>query len=186
MHQFRNTEKWILYAAAALLCLALVSFWMTSNIYARYSTEVSGSDSARVAKFKVTEENVSVDTNNLKETFNLAIAPGESQTYRVQVKNESEVAIDYVISAKNQYGNLPLEFVIADVTNVSGSSSDSASTSATAKTASSSETVGTINADDSSAHTYSLTVSWPNDKNSPEYACMTDMLVITLEAKQKD
>ncbi len=167
MQQFRKRERFIICAFAVLLCLTLVSFWMTSNIYARYTAEAMGSDSARVAKFSVTE------SGELTKELKVPIAPGESLNYQVEVTNNSEVAIDYVISAENKYENLPLEFSIGDVSDAGSSKKLS-------------ETAGTIGANDSSAYTYRFKVSWPNDKNSPDYAGMADVIVITLEARQKD
>lgn len=190
MQRFDKREKLIICAFAVLLCLTLASFWMTSNIYARYATEVTGSDSARVAKFNVTQTDVE-SYNSLTKEVSLDIAPGESQEYRVQVKNDSEVAIEYVISAQNKFGNLPLEFSVADVT---GKSDASGQAAVTASSGISVQTVGTIGANDNSAHTYSLTVSWPKDKTSDanelpddeSYVGKVDVLEITLEARQKD
>lgn len=182
MQQFRKRERFIICAFAVLLCLTLVSFWMTSNIYARYTAEATGSDSARVAKFSVTETGVTGE-NDLTKSFDLAIAPGESKEYRVQVTNESEVAIDYVISAKNKYDNLPLKFSIADVTDGSNTAASSSYSEISGQTA------GTIAANDGKTHIYSLTVSWSKDsadQADESYAGMADVLVVTLEAKQKD
>lgn len=165
----REKEKWIIYSLVILLCLVLASFWLMCNIYAKYSTESSGSDHARVAKFNVTQ------TGTATQQIDVTVYPGFSQTYDVEVTNDSEVAIDYIMELNNKYGNLPLKMQMLDSNEKEISS----------KTVS-------VEAGDKTAHIYKLKVSWPKEGNenmdlqNPDYAGKTDIIEITLKAVQKD
>lgn len=94
-----------MYAACVLLCLVLISTYMTSGLYARYTAQGEMYDDARVAKFEVTE-----GYTKFSEELKLDIAPGETYKAAVSVTNNSEVAINYVIDINNITGNLPLKF----------------------------------------------------------------------------
>ena len=165
-------EKYIIYTAAILLCLVMASFWLMSNIYARYTAQGSGGDSARVAKFEITEK------GTVTQDFNLTIAPGETQDYQVTVTNKSEVAVTYMMDIKNKYENLPLKVKMLDEngTEIENKSKD-------------------ISANDTTTYTYKLQISWPKttedtndttDYQNADYAGKTDLLEITLRAVQKD
>lgn len=165
MIRSEQKEKWLVYILAVLLCLVLTSFWLMCNVYARYTAEASGGDSARVAKFDVTEE-----SEILTEQIKTDVYPGFRQTYEVSVTNKSEVAIEYTIKVENKYGNLPLEFRTLDSANQEIQSAE-------------------ISAEDQDAHTYKLEISWPTetaDAKDPAYAGKADVLEITLSAIQKD
>lgn len=78
-------------AACILLCLTLFSIHLTSGLYAKYIAKGTGSDEARVAKFDVdivgnAADGVAVDW---KVT---------SDVYTINVKNNSEVAVEYQIT----------------------------------------------------------------------------------------
>ena len=183
-------ERWIIYTLAMLLCMVLASFWLLCNIYARYSTTASGSDSARVAKFSVTDKMTDPDSNSGQEVQEIKIAayPGFTKTYQVSVTNNSEVAIEYVMNVKNKYKNLPLQFQMLD-SNKKVISSGSTETSMDYDLSESAE----ISAEDYTEHTYWLEISWPTKTISegenlqdPSYAGKTDVIEITLKAVQKD
>lgn len=177
-------EKWILYTLVVLLCLVLASFWLMCNIYARYSTQTSGSDGARVAKFDVTET-----TQDLNQQIKAAVYPGFDQVYTVSVTNRSEVAIEYVMNVKNKYGNLPLKFQMLDK---DGAEITSDSTDAATQDYDLSKSAE-ISATDSDEHVYQLKISWPKnaeageaDPQDPDFAGKVDVIDITLKAVQKD
>ena len=77
-------------AAAVLLFLTLLSIHLTSGLFARYTTTVTASDSARVAKFDV---DVTADINDIT----VDCAQSDSGTFILTVTNNSEVAVNYVI-----------------------------------------------------------------------------------------
>lgn len=94
----------LLRLASVLLILVLLSTSVLSGIYARYTTSMVGGDSARVAKFEVTE------AGELLSFFTADIQPGGSISKSVTVENKSEVSISYIITPTSRYSNLPLEF----------------------------------------------------------------------------
>ena len=183
MDHSRQKERWILYTLVVLLCMVLASFWLMCNIYARYSTQASGSDSARVARFDVQE------TGTLSsQIINAEVYPGFKETYTVGVKNNSEVAIEYVMNIKNKYNNLPLQFRMLD-SKGNEITTDSSDVSSGYTLSKSQEIV----AGDSAEHTYQLEISWPTGTTSeggnlqdPNYAGKVDVIEITLKAVQKD
>lgn len=103
MRRSEEREKYIIYTAVILLCLVMATFWLMSNIYARYVTSSSGEDSARVAQFHITESGAAT------KTINVTLQLGEKEEYPVEITNDSEVTIAYEIDVQNKYKNLPLE-----------------------------------------------------------------------------
>lgn len=88
----RKIEKWLMPAAALLLCLVLLSSHMVGGIYAKYSTTVSGSDSAHVAKFQV----------EIQGSGTVSLVAGETYgVYQFDVVNHSEVAVHYTVILRN-------------------------------------------------------------------------------------
>ena len=84
--------------ACILFCLTLFSLHLTGGLYAKYTAKAEGGDSARVAKFVVTQKGIK--TGELM-TFTL----GEPIT--VRVINHSEVAVENKIELVNKTGNIP-------------------------------------------------------------------------------
>ena len=180
-------EKWILYTLVVLLCLVLASFWLMCNIYARYSTQTSGSDGARVAKFDVTE-----NAQNFSQQIEATFYPGFEQTYTVSVTNHSEVAIEYVMNVKNKYGNLPLKFQMFQVLDENDKEITSDSTDVATQDYDLSKSAE-ISATDHDEHVYKLKISWPKNAEAgeaepqdPDFAGKVDVIDITLKAVQKD
>lgn len=87
---------------SALLCMTLISFWMLGGLYARYTTQGSGSDSARVAVFDIS------DSNTLTRDFAVSLNGANEQSIKVMVQNKSEVAVRYRMEFAAD-GNLPLK-----------------------------------------------------------------------------
>lgn len=77
-------------AAAVLLFLTLLSIHLTSGLFARYTTTVTASDSARVAKFDV---DVTADI----EDITVDCAQSDSGTFILTVTNNSEVTVRYTL-----------------------------------------------------------------------------------------
>lgn len=77
----------MLAVALSLLCFVLISTYMMSGLYARYTSSGSGDDTARVAKFDVSyawEGEVDIKVQNSLEG-----------SYTFSVTNNSEVAVRY-------------------------------------------------------------------------------------------
>jgi len=99
----------VFYVGILLACLTLVSIHMTSGLYARYTTSASGQDSARVARFEVTETlEVKKADGTTEDTFVVGdvLRPGVSTTYTFTVQNNSEVAVSLTVqNTKYTIGN---------------------------------------------------------------------------------
>lgn len=100
--------------ACVLLCLTLFSCHMTGGLYAKYSSVTSGSDSARVARFDVS------DTGEvLQKELLLNTTPGTIyQT--IHVVNNSEVAVNYIVTIENTTRNIPYAFSVNKSTPTEG------------------------------------------------------------------
>ncbi len=155
--------NWGLRIAALLLCLTMVSIHLMSGMYARYSTAVSDSDGARVAKFCVTAnhniQQMCLDLGHLQ--------PGSVKAYRFTVSNGSEVAVQNRITLSGTQ-NLPLTFRLngTDI-DIDGSFTDA----------------GLAPGTDGS---YTLTVSWDAEQTDAEYAGEIDALWLTVTSEQID
>ena len=108
--------------------VALVSLSLVSGTWAKYTSTVSGSDSARVAKWewnykgaKVTTENVSFDlfgtiyeedtTSTENHVVSGLIAPGTGGSFAISFENESEVtATMNVTFSQTETSDIPVEF----------------------------------------------------------------------------
>lgn len=80
--------------AGVLFCLTMVSVYMVSGLYARYSTSGTGSDSARVIKFG----DISIsETGDFQEgTKNMVVIPGVDLAKKAVVNFEGSEAATYV------------------------------------------------------------------------------------------
>ena len=117
---------------ALLLCLALAVTCVAGAALAKYTTSVSGNDTATVAKwmFEVNDTNVTSSADNETMTFDLfntikdsdgenaesdvktdLIAPGTSGAFDVKIENLSEVnavySLDYTVQNDS---NVPIKF----------------------------------------------------------------------------
>ena len=81
-----------------LFTLTLASFWMLGNLYARYATQISGSDHARVAGFQVhmeKDENSMTGIGINKDSEDLT-----ADKISFTVRGTSEVAIGYSLQVE--------------------------------------------------------------------------------------
>ena len=105
-------KNFILRVAAILLVLTMFSISIVTGRLAKYVTTASGDDSARVAKFELTE------TGLQEDAFYVHIAPGETPVHTITVINSSEVAMRYTVQLENMTNNLPdLKFVMTGKNN---------------------------------------------------------------------
>ncbi len=97
----------LMYTVAVLLCATLFSMYLVGGLYARYTTNMVGSDSASVAEFNITEE------GTLFENVETNITPGETQGVSLIITNKSDVAMEYTLTVENVTDNIePLKFVL--------------------------------------------------------------------------
>ena len=187
-------HSYITRISAVLLCLTLVSFYLLCGMYARYTSEGGGSDSARVAAF-VFHVSSTPETNSIPiEQIN---KPGDKSTYSITIKNNSsgatsEVKESYTIAVSIN-GSMPLSCTMKktdsasdlfSINNYSGSESGTA----LKKTNTEAETRQTFTASTQGTDTYSLVVEWPSDKNNAKYANGSGQaeIVITITGVQED
>lgn len=76
--------------AAVLLCLVMISLHLMAGLYAKYTSNGSGEDSARVARFNVIVNGTDADLD--------VTCTSNEDTYTIAVSNQSEVAVSYTIS----------------------------------------------------------------------------------------
>ncbi len=181
-------EKGILYTAAVLLCLVLASFWLMSNILARYTANGAGTDSARVAAY-VFDLN-DKETGKTLDLSKIRI-PGDSAEYEFSVTNQSagkvsEVAQQYKIQLTVD-GDVPLQCAITKANDTDGDSVCTANNIVKGTDKRTSDTV-TIAAAEAYTQAYKLTVQWPEDYNDETYAKTggTSTVTLTVQAEQID
>ena len=97
----------LMRTAAVLLALVLLSSSVVTGRYARYVTTATYEDGARVARFNIVED------GRFVTDMGGYVAPGITKDV-VLIKNYSEVAVEFTITVKNVYQNLPLTFEIWD------------------------------------------------------------------------
>lgn len=109
MGKERNVKVDILMCVVAvLLCATLFSMHLVGGLYARYTTSISGSDSARVAAFSIKQE------GTIFQNIEAKVTPGTTQSVDLTITNDSEVAMEYTLTVTNVTGNLtPLKFKLA-------------------------------------------------------------------------
>ena len=164
----------VMTAAGILLCLTLISSYLSAGMYARFVSSDTATDSARVAAFRITED------GRLSTAFSVSLVPGVPCIVPVQVKNDSEVAVKYSIAIKNETENLPLSFTfkVGGVT--------------TSLIEEDGSFVNTDNLAPSSDIDYTLEIHWEptanpdvNDENC-ERIGYVDMITVSLTAEQVD
>lgn len=97
-----------------LLCLLLVTVYMMSGIYAKYSSTEQASSSARVAMFKFTDNLDTQSTTLLSDATNMH--PGCQYPLTISIENKGEVTFTYMVKIENLTNNLPIEETSQSVT----------------------------------------------------------------------
>lgn len=143
----KNDNKLVQFTVFVLL-IAMVTLIILSGTYAKYTTSVSGSDTATVAKWsiKVNDNEIAVDNSTVtidlfKTIYDTDgttaetdvktgkyIAPGTSGKFDLKVENDSDVTAKYSIAFTLSDTTLPIEFSTDGGKNWSTSLSDVAST----------------------------------------------------------
>ena len=122
--------------ASVLLVAVLLSTCAISSTFAKYTTEFTGTTSAKVATWSVNVADA--DVNNKTFNFNIMdtivdvetgdddgtdddvasqrIAPGTKGSFSVVVTNNSEVNATYVVELSDAAADLPFEFSISNGT----------------------------------------------------------------------
>ena len=168
----------LMTVSGILLCLTLITSYMTAGMYARFVSSDTGSDSARVAAFRVTE------SGEVSQSFSAALAPGRPHMTQIVVDNASEVAVTYTISIKNESRNLPVVFILSDAAH--GTADEFIANGTPLNAESNYSYVGYIQP--STVCTYYLMIHWPptTEENDIQYIGMVDRINVTLTATQTD
>ncbi len=132
----RRSEKRSLLTTFAVLCIMLVMICVVTvpGIYAKYTSQVSGKDTATVAKWSFEVNDTEIAATNPTVTFDLfntikdtdgtsnetdvtadMIAPGTSGEFALKLENLSDVTAVYKIEATVTNGlNVPLKYKVGD------------------------------------------------------------------------
>ncbi len=89
-----------MYAAGVLLCLTMLSLYLVSGLYAKYSSMAEASDGARTAAFYLKAEGDFLQNTEVK------IIPGDTEEKIIKIVNNSEVSLSYTLIIKNETENL--------------------------------------------------------------------------------
>ncbi len=165
----KRQSNHFLRSAGVLLLLVIVTAMLIPGMYARFLTRANGGDSAKVASFSITSQLLDA-SDVLTEKIDLSMKPGDTETYTIKIKNDSEVSVSCTLTVANQTGNLPLEL------SLNGGTPDHATVSITADSHSPGDAV----------HTYTLTVHWPTTDNQYTYQGKLDRLTVTVSCVQID
>jgi len=168
--------------AAVLFCLVLISTSMMSGLYARYTVGAPSGDGAGVARFVFLDEGLDVSPTPLLQE----LQPGAAETYSFTVTNQStdavsEVALSYEIVIHTT-ANLPITYKLTCETNGKGASAATVNAAAGVIT----WLGGRMNASEATEHRYTLTVSWPSEKNDAKYAMEIDYALLSVQCEQID
>lgn len=171
-----ENKKWefhtiTLRLAAVMLMLVLLTTSIVSGRYARYVTTATGSDEARVAKFKVSHSLFHEDTDLTQSIPLPQITPGETVSVTVKVEMEAEVAVCNTITVTSEYENLPLKFTVKEIeTGESGTSPFSVQYAP----------------NDTGTKEYQVDITWDSNGKDQDYMGMVDMLNINVKSVQVD
>lgn len=192
MEKKRNITGIVMWTFAVLLFLTLLSMYLVSNMYARYTTEVSSEDGARVAAYVFRLEDASdsqvVNLKNIKK-------PGDTQEYKFSVTNKrdnviSEVAQSYTIKLEVE-GSMPIVCEIkeqGDTEQKSDSTICKAGNTNEINTNSGSSDAIKLLAAEEYTKSYTLTAVWPDTYKDEKYASAsgTSVVTLTVDAQQLD
>ena len=145
-----------------LLVLVLISFSMTGNLLARYATTADGTETARVAKFNISETGISEIVVSSQNFY-----PGYTLVQPIEINNNSEVAIDYSLTVEILTDNLPL------VLNMNGEEGRRI-------------IINKKLQPNSGKEEYTLNILWPEAENSLDYSMMVDAIKLSVNAVQID
>ena len=100
MSKREKAEYGIMQLIMLLLVLTLASFWMLGNLYARYTTKVSGEAEARVAGFHIFMK--AADGTTLPAGIGIGAEDGDQTIKEIPftVSGDSEVALNYTLEVE--------------------------------------------------------------------------------------
>ena len=154
MKKVNNSSKY------CLIILSTITICLAIISLSLVATTISKYVSSKIDDNKSTIAKFDVsellENGGIEQVLNVNLKPGESITENVIVTNSGDVQIRYSISIINETSNLPLTFTSYD---------------------------GVINPHTSN-QSCPITISWPEDKNSPSYSGKVDVIKISISVEQ--
>lgn len=95
MKKLNNRTPVVFHVGLVLLCMVLFSTYLTGGLYARYTTSASGEDGARVAKFSISNQITSSDSQPINVMLHFFDSEKVNDSLTLQVSSKSEVAVKY-------------------------------------------------------------------------------------------
>lgn len=185
MSKREKYENRLMQTVILLLGLTLISLWMLSNMYAKYTQTATGEDRARVAGFVF---DLSDTDNSHMIDLQQITKPGDSKNYDFTVTNEksgkiNETKTTYTIQLEIT-GNMPLKAVVTNEGNkiceIDASNPDNNPQNNTSKEI-------TFSAGTAEKQENQLTVEWPKDQADSKYANgAAGHLKLIVKAQQAD
>lgn len=179
MKPYRPKRTSLLHRICLFACLALIACGAIAmpGTVAKYRSQASANDSAKVAQF-VLDSDFEIQSRSFQLT-GLSPTAGE-KTFTFDVTNNkdgkvSEVAMKYTVEIKG-LGNLPLIYTVSNGT-------------ATQTKASPVSVSNFVEANTGTTHTYTVTVGWnPDDSTNKDakYTEEIDLVTVTLTCEQID
>lgn len=111
MKNISGREK-IIYLIFIALLIALLLLSTITDIYARYSSTITGSGNIELAKwsFKVNDAGEGEDfVIDIKTSDEAKVAPGSTGTFNLKLENFSDVAAQYTIELSEKFINTQID-----------------------------------------------------------------------------
>ena len=147
--------------ACVLFCLMLFSFHLCGGLYAKYTSGAFGEESARVAKFDVSEDGAYFSENLLIE-----VIPGSIER-SITVVNNSEVVVTYTVTIENTTQNIPYTFSVSGSTPIKDKCSV------------------VCYLEPNSTNNITIVATW-SEEGALKYMGMVDLITLTISAQQVD
>ncbi|MBC8571214.1 hypothetical protein [Zongyangia hominis] len=157
-----------------LLFLVLIVALASTVTLSRYMTSVSGTGTASISTVDMKATSLNFSSGELK--------PGGSKTFSFDVvnftgTNVSDVTQDYTVTVTTS-GNLPLHF------DLSGAGAAGDGYALLKDAGSSTWSGGLLPHTAATTHSYTLTVTWPQENNAAALADEIDLITVTVRAEQ--
>ena len=166
----------VFYVGLLLVCLSFFSVHMSSGLYARYTSQVTGSGSARVAALDISNKIV---THDASIVLNFLDPDQFSDSVEIQVKTGSEVTMQYDVIVTLPEGDYSWMSVVLDDGTIVGIVKDNVITFANVYTFSPND--ATVN-----THTLHFSIKEPYYGNLLGLTDMNGEVQITVHAEQID
>lgn len=175
-----------------LVYVILICGIFGATTYSRYTSQITGTGTATVARFAV--------NSNVNENMTVAVPTevGKSETTPITISNidadgkVSEVELEYTMQITS-VGDVPFEYTLEDTTDTSTEGTKGKGTRVTLKegvgdasnVVIDSET-GTMPVGEKTVHTYNLTVTWPSSANDSSLAGSTNAAILKVDISQSN